>query len=135
LFLIYINDVPHHFQGINFVLYADNTNILFVDKEEMKLQQKITLVMKQLEFWFSTNDLTVNIDRTCAISFHPYKKYQPIKPLITLKNNIIVYKTELTFLGLRITETLTWQAQIQSLSTSLCKSYHMIKSLKKYHEY
>jgi len=37
LFLIYINDLHHHFQGINFVLYADDTNILIVDKEEMKL--------------------------------------------------------------------------------------------------
>jgi len=42
LFLIYINDLHHHFQGINFVLYADDTNILIVDKEEMKLQHKIT---------------------------------------------------------------------------------------------
>ena len=51
LFLIYMNDLPH-FQGINFVLYADDTNILIVDKEEMKPQHKITLVMKQLESWF-----------------------------------------------------------------------------------
>jgi len=135
LFLIYINGFLHHFLGINFFLYADNTNILFLDKEEMKLQQKITLVMKQLESWFSINDLTINIDKICATSFHPYQKYQPIKPLITLKNNIIVYKTELKFLGLNITETLTWQAQIHSLSTSLCKSYYLIKSLKYINEY
>jgi retron-type reverse transcriptase len=42
LFLVYINDLPRHFQGINFVLYADDTNILVVDKEEVALQHKIT---------------------------------------------------------------------------------------------
>ena len=105
LFLIYINDLPRHFQGINFVLYADDTNILVVDKEEAVLQHKITLVMRQLEIWLSKNDLIVNIDKTCAISFHPYQKYHPIKPYITFKNNEIVYKSELKFLGLSITET------------------------------
>jgi hypothetical protein len=55
--------------------------------------------------WFSKNDLIVNTDKTCAISFHPYQNHQPTKPLIKLKNNIIGYKTELKFLGLNVTET------------------------------
>ena len=130
LFLIYINDLPYNLQGTKFVLYADDTNILIVDKEEEMLQQKITSVMKHMEKWFSDSDLIVNIDKTCAISFHHYQNHQPIKPSIKLQNKIIGYKTELKFLGLNVTETLTWQTQIQSLSTSLCKSYYMIKSLK-----
>ena len=129
LFLIYINDLPYCFQGTKFVLYADDTNILIVDKEEKMLQHKITSVMKHLEIWFSQNDLIVNTDKTCAMSFHPYQKHQPTKPLIRLKNNITGYKTEQKFLGLNVTETLTWQIHIQSLRTSLCKSYHVIKSL------
>ena len=104
-------------------MYADDTNILVVDKEEAALQHKITLVMRQLEIWLSKNDLIVNIDKTCAISFHPYQKYHPTKPHITFKNNEIVYKSELKFLGLSITETLTWHAQIHSLSSSLSRSY------------
>ena len=37
LFLIYINDLPYHFQETNFVLYADDTNILLIDKDEEML--------------------------------------------------------------------------------------------------
>ena len=33
LFLLHINDLTRIFQGVNFVLYADDTNILVVDKE------------------------------------------------------------------------------------------------------
>ena len=83
LFLIYI-DLPYCFQGTKFVLYADDTNILIVDKEEKILKHKITSVMKHLEMWFSQNDLIVNIDKTCVISFHPHQKHQPTKPLIRL---------------------------------------------------
>jgi hypothetical protein len=62
--LVYINDLPRHFRGINFVLYADDTNILVVDKEEEALQHKITTIMRQLELWLSKNDLIVNTDKT-----------------------------------------------------------------------
>ena len=61
LFLIYINDLPLHFQGVNFVLYADETNILIVEKEEEAFQHKVTKVMWQLDSWFEKNDLIINI--------------------------------------------------------------------------
>jgi hypothetical protein len=57
LFLIYINGLPRHFRGVNFVLYADDTNILVVDKDEEALQHKVTLVMRRLEIWLEKNDL------------------------------------------------------------------------------
>jgi retron-type reverse transcriptase len=47
LFLVYINDLPRYCQGVNLVLYADDTNIL-VDKEEEVLQHKVTAVMKMV---------------------------------------------------------------------------------------
>jgi retron-type reverse transcriptase len=40
LFLVYINDLPRHCQGVNLVFYADDTNILVVDKEKDVLQHK-----------------------------------------------------------------------------------------------
>jgi hypothetical protein len=124
--LVYINDVPRHVQGINFVLYADDTNILLADKEEVALQHKITIVMRQLELWLSKNDLIVNIDKTCAISFHPYQKNHPTKPHITFNNNVTAYSSELKFLGLCIMEALTWQAQIHSLYTILSEAITLL---------
>jgi len=41
--------LPLIFQGVNFVLYADDTNILAVDKYEEALQHKIAFVIQQLE--------------------------------------------------------------------------------------
>ena len=66
----------------------------------------------------------------CAISFHPHQNNHPTRPRITFKNNEIAYSSELKFLGLFITETLAWHAQIHSLCASLSKSYYMIKSLR-----
>jgi hypothetical protein len=119
--------LPLHFQGVNFVFYADDTNILIVEKEEEALEHKVTVVMRQLESWFEKNDLIVNIENTCAISFHPHQNNYPTRPHITFKNNEITYRSEIKFLVLHITENLTWQAQFYSLCANLSKTYYMVK--------
>jgi hypothetical protein len=45
LFLLYINDLPHHISNGEVVLFADDTNILVIDKNEITLQGKIKRVM------------------------------------------------------------------------------------------
>ena len=111
-------------------MYADDTNIFVVDKEEEALQQKITLVIQQLELWFGKNDLMVNIDKTCAISFHFNQRRHPGRSYIIFNNKEITYSSEIKFLGLFITENLVWQAQLDNLGTSLSKICYMIKSLR-----
>ena len=49
LFLLYINAIPLSILGLKLVLFADDTNILIVDKNEHALQQKILHVMKELD--------------------------------------------------------------------------------------
>ena len=106
------------------------SSILIVDKDEITIQQKLTLLMMQLEIWLNSNDLVMNTEKTCIILFHTYQKPIPTKPCIQIKNHIINYKSGTKFLGLNITDTLAWHAHIYSLSTNLSKSYFIIKSLK-----
>ena len=40
LFLLYINDILLNVQRVKLILFADNTNILVIDKNEDALQQK-----------------------------------------------------------------------------------------------
>jgi len=60
LFLVYINDLPLNIEEAKLVLYADDTNILVVGKDEDDLQAKVSSVTKQLEVWFFNNHLIVN---------------------------------------------------------------------------
>jgi hypothetical protein len=52
LLFLYINDIPLNIQGVKLVLFAGDTNVLVVEKNEDALQQKIVYVMKELEMWF-----------------------------------------------------------------------------------
>ena len=129
LFLTYINDLPLYIQGAKLILYADDTNLLVVNKNEA-LQTKLSLVMKQLENWFLKNNLFINTTKTAAVSSHLCRLKPPFKPCILLRNTEVKYRPEVKFLGMRITDNLSWHAHICCLSHSLSKTFFIIKSVK-----
>jgi hypothetical protein len=89
LFLLHFDDLPLIFQGVNFVLYAYDTNILVVNKEEEVFQHKIAFVMQQLEICFHKINLIVNIENTIAISFYSHHNRHPCRLHIKFNRNEI----------------------------------------------
>jgi hypothetical protein len=86
LFLIYINDLPLNIQGAKLILYADNTNILVIDRNAEAMQTKLSLAVKQLENRFLKNDLFINITKTAAMSFYLCRSKPSFKLRILLRN-------------------------------------------------
>jgi hypothetical protein len=104
--------------------------ILVVDNEEEVLQAKTASVMKKLELWFLENDLIVNTTKTVAMSFNLCQSKPLCKPQILLLNTEIAYKSEVKFLGMYITENLSWQFHIHSPCHTLRKAYYIIKPVQ-----
>ena len=86
LFLIYINDLPNISDVLQFFLFADNTNIYYEAESPEKLELVINKELKKLQAWLVVNRLSLNIDKTNFIVFHPYNK--PMKHNITLQLGI-----------------------------------------------
>jgi hypothetical protein len=87
------------------VRFADDTNILVIDKNINTLHGKINRVMIQLESWFSKNNLIINTDKAKAVLFQLNKTYIMTEPVITFKNKEIAYTSQFRFLGINITNT------------------------------
>jgi hypothetical protein len=85
LFLIYIIDLPLHITNGKVVLFAEDTNILVIEKNKNALQDKIDKVMMQLEALFSMDNMVINRKRTKAIHFQLNKIQDYIEPDITFK--------------------------------------------------
>ena len=79
------------------IIYANDTNVLVVDKNEEALQTKLSLVMRQLENWFLKNDLFINTTKTAAVSFHLFRSKPLFKQRILLRNNGVKYMPEVKF--------------------------------------
>jgi hypothetical protein len=97
LVLIYINDLPLNIQRAKLILYADDTSVFVIDRNEEALQIKLSSVMKRLENWFLKNGLFINTTKTAAMSFHLCLSKSPFKPCILIQNTEVAYMPEVKF--------------------------------------
>ena len=81
LFLLYINDIYVSSDKLNFYLFADDTNILYANKNLKSLEQIVNQELCNLYIWLTANNLTLNIRKeTNFVIFCPAQKrltYQP----------------------------------------------------------
>ena len=59
LFLLYTNDLPLNIKDSNLIIYADDINILIMDKNASSLQRKIDELINDLEGWCNSNNLII----------------------------------------------------------------------------
>ena len=83
-----------------FYLFADDTNIYYESSSLQELEKTINKKeLNKLYLWLDGNRLSLNIDKTNYIIFHPYNK--PMKQHITIKINkkAIKEKERIKYLG------------------------------------
>ena len=80
--------------------------------------------------WLNVNRLSLNIDKTNYIIFHPYNK--PIKQRITIKinNKAINEKEFIKYLGVLIDSTLSWKYQISNISKKISRAIGIMYKLR-----
>ena len=66
LFLLYVNDIYKLAPVFSFTLYADDTNILYSDKDLTKIHNVVNDNLKKVCHWFKGNKLSVN-SKKCII--------------------------------------------------------------------
>jgi hypothetical protein len=65
LFLIYINDLPLALNTMSFsTLFADDTSVIISNPEPIVFHDRLTEVLKNLNIWFNTNLLFLNVSKT-----------------------------------------------------------------------
>ena len=70
---------------LDFYLFADDTNIYYESDSLQDLEKTINKELHKLYLQLNVNCLSLNIDKTNYIIFHPYNK--PMKAHITIKIN------------------------------------------------
>ena len=55
--------------NLNFILFADDTNIFLSGKNLLEVCNTMTNDLKKLDIWFKVNKLSLNVDKTNYIAF------------------------------------------------------------------
>ena len=131
LFLIYINDVINSSKLLTFSLFADDTVVLYSNKNVSLLISTMNKELKKLDDWFKCNKLFLNFNKTKYIIFRSKNKKIPhdIDPILI--NNVIIERTEtINFLGIIIHESFDWKYHIMKISSKLSRSIGVLHKLK-----
>jgi hypothetical protein len=130
LFLIFINDLPRVIQNAEVALLADDTSILITESNTLLLNEKFQNVRKQLENWFYENRLIINTEKSKVIFFRRSRSIPGFRTCFCINNKEVVRSVDVTFLGIFITEDLSWTTHTQYVCQELSKIINLIKSLR-----
>ena len=136
LFLLYINDIHTCCDTFNFYLFADDTNILYANKNLRSLEATVNSELKKLCLWLASNKLTLNTKKTNFVIFHPYQKsvdYLPQLKIFDTETNQyagLEMKNYVKYLGILIDKNLCWKIQIDNVATKLSKTVGLITKLR-----
>ena len=73
LYLLYVNDMDNGSRLLQFILFADDTNILYSNADFRTLIKIVNSELNALSDWFKANKLSINLKKTHIIYFG-YKK-------------------------------------------------------------
>ena len=132
LFLIYINDLNLSVKNSTVHHFADDTNLLYINKSLKLICKKVNYDLKGITDWLNANRISLNVNKTEFVIFRSPRK--PIDSEINIKLNgkHLYPSTHIKYLGVLIDEHLSWKPHIDELIKKLNKTNSMLSKIRHY---
>ena len=123
LFLLYINDICNVSNMLDFILYADDTNIFHKHQNIDMMCKIVSVESDKLSTWFALNKLAINISK---INFMIYSNHKSIDNNISIDGVNLQKVDSLKFHGVCIDHQITWKDHVTYISNKLSKRIAII---------
>ncbi len=130
LFTMMTHDCRARFSTNHVVKYADDTTVVGFIQEDN--EQAYREEVRQLVDWCNTNNLLLNVEKTKEIIVDFRKKQHRHTPLI-INNTVVEVVSSVKFLGVQITDSLTWTANITSLVKRAQQRLFCLRRMRRAH--
>ena len=131
LFLLYVNDL-HKCKcssELDFHLFVTETDILLQDQNLQCLELKLNEELDTLNQWLQLNGLSLNIDKTNFVSFHP-----PQRKILSFNLKISGMPVEqsiyVKYLGLIVDSHLNWKKHVHEVSKKISRGIGILSKLR-----
>ena len=131
LFLVYINDIVKVSAFVDFLMFADDTNLLISSHSLESLSVIAITVLAKLAKWFRLNKLSLNVNKTNYILFHNNRKKLLTQIKLTIDNITIEQTDKAQFLRIIINQNLTLTDHISLLKNKISKNIGVIRRIRK----
>ena len=117
LFLCYVNDMSASVgPDCKLLLYADDSAILFSDKNPDIISAKLSQELQSCSKWLVDNKLSLHLGKTECILFGTKRKLKKIKEFsVTCNNHTILSQNSVKYLGLQIDQFLSGDIIVNSI--------------------
>ena len=131
LFNIFINDLTASSSQLKFILFADDTTLLFFSGSSINnVVQILNNELSNVFDWTVTNELNINISKTNSMLFCPTISTNLVNFQIFINKISIPRVSSLKFLGIIISSNLSWKEHIVFIAKKISRSLGIINKLK-----
>lgn len=132
LFILYINDFHYASEMFDFHLFADDSNLFVAHKSLPNLQTIINEQLININMWLQANKLSLNVEKTNFVIFHPQQKKPNCTIEISINNKSIKEVNSLKYLGIIIDSNLNWKEHISAISSKISRSIGILSKIRHY---
>ncbi len=129
LFTLLTHDCTAKFSSNHIIKFADDTTVvgLISNNDETHYREEVA----QLAEWCGANNLSLNVEKTKEVVMDFRRRNSTDHPPLTIDSSTVERVSSTKFLGVHITEDLTWTTNTMSLSKKAQQRLHFIRQLKR----
>ena len=132
LFTIYINDIIWSSPLFKYVLYADDTSLLYSHEDIRELIELFNYDISRISRWFKLNHLTLNLGKCSYMVFHRDRRKVPENLSPIMLGGVTVGRVkECRFLGVILDESLKFSAHIVHTCKKVSKFLPILYNVRK----
>ena len=120
-----------------FILFADDTNLLFTTIEyfipiqDSNVSLLLNNKLQKIHSWLSANKLTLDIEKTKFMIFHPYQK-DISRPSLNINGTELESADHIKCLGVILDENMSWKPHLDMVANKISKYTGILNKLKHY---
>ncbi len=128
LFTLLTHDCTAKFSSNHIIKFADDTTVvgLISNNDETHYREEVA----QLAEWCGANNLSLNVEKTKEVVMDFRRRNSTDHPPLTIDSSTVERVSSTKFLGVHITEDLTWTTNTMSLSKKAQQRLHFLAGWK-----
>ncbi len=129
LFTLLTQDCTAKFSSNHIIKFADDTTVvgLISNNDETHYREEVA----QLAEWCGANNLSLNVEKTKEVVLDFRRRNSIDHPPLTIDSSTVERVSSTKFLGVHITDDLTWTTNTMSLSKKAQQRLHFLRRLKR----
>ena len=117
IFDLYVNDIFNSSSIVSFIMFADDTNVLFSHKKLPDLIATLNSELSHISSWFKCNKLS----KTNYVHFQRTHSNPEFQYNVKIGDLSLDKKDSAKFLGITIDNSLSWNQHLSSMSSQIAK--------------